>query len=297
MTKNKENTIRMSNPEDKFNKRQFEFLGEAFHKNHNLPGEYIRTIPTEKIKSNGEKREADIAYIVIMPDASFQIINVEDESSRVKTEELRKAYDYKTLFICRHWMPVMTVITTTQPYEKCLKEFKYSQTESLTPHIISLPYDGAWNDLNNMIYRIKKQELFTKSEGLKFISLPRCCKHNQSEAVERICEVLLDMKVENLFTLIELANCMQCMIHKYAKTDEDILRLQEMIGLKELKIKKMTILDEVEARGKAKGEAKGILKGKIEIITELLNDPKNNYTAEELSEKFGINIEQIQKGK
>ena len=53
MTKNKENTIRMSNPEDKFNKRQFEFLGEAFHKNHNLPGEYIRTIPTEKIKSTG----------------------------------------------------------------------------------------------------------------------------------------------------------------------------------------------------------------------------------------------------
>ena len=70
-----------------------------------------------------------------------------------------------------------------------------------------------------------------------------------------------------------------------------------MIGLKELKIKKMTILDEVEAKGEAIGEEKGILKGKIEIITELLNDPKNNYTAEELSEKFGIDIEQIQKGK
>ena len=51
--KNTKDNIRMTNPEDKFNKRQFEFLGEAFHKNHNLPGEFLYTIPTEKIKSTG----------------------------------------------------------------------------------------------------------------------------------------------------------------------------------------------------------------------------------------------------
>ena len=113
MSKNTKDSIRMTNPEDKFNKRQFEFLGEAFHKNHNLPGEFLHTIPTEKIKSTGEKREADIAYLVIMPDASFQIINVEDETSQVKRKELEKAYDYKTLFVCQHWMPVITVITGT----------------------------------------------------------------------------------------------------------------------------------------------------------------------------------------
>ena len=281
----------MTNPEDKFNKRQFEFLGEAFHKNHNLPGEFLYTIPTEKIKSTGEKREADIAYLVIMPDASFQIINVEDETSQVKRKELEKTYDNKTLFVYQHWMPVITVITTTQPPEKCLNEFKFSQTESLKPHIISLPYDGAWNDLN-MIDKIKKQELFTKSEGLKFISLPRCCKTNQTEAIERICEVLLDIKVEEHFTLIELVHCMQW-IHKYAKTDEDILRLQEMIGLKEFKIEKRTILDETRAEGKEKGKEKG----KVEILTELLNDPKNPYTREELSEKFRVSLEQIQNEK
>ena len=202
-------------------------------------------------------------------------------------------------------MPVLTVITTTVPEEKCLKELNFSKSDSFKPCIKSLPYDGAWDDLNMMVDKIKNQELFTKSDGLKFITLPRCCKYNQELAVEKICEVLLDMKVENRFILIELIYCMQCIIHKYAKTDENILRLQEMIGLKELKIERMNILDEMKAEGKIEGKAEGKIEGLVEgenngilkTLNALINDPESKYTIKELSEKFGFSEEEIIKGK
>ena len=114
---------------------------------------------------------------------------------------------------------------------------------------------------------------------------------------------------------------MKCM-KQISKTYEDILRLQEMIGLKELNIKNIEMLDEIRTKGyierkieeyteeyveeymekSVKSYVKEYLKeydkgkeiGKLEVINGLLDDPKNTYTAEELSEKFGINIEQIQ---
>ena len=49
--------------------------------------------------------------------------------------------------------------------------------------------------------------------------------------------------------------------------------------------------------GKLEGKIEGKLEGKLEIITGLLNDPKNPYTAEELSEKFKISLKQIKKRK
>ena len=86
---------------------------------------------------------------------------------------------------------------------------------------------------------------------------------------------------------------MQCLIHKYAKTDDDILRLQEMIGLKEAKIKRMNILDKAEARGEIKGEIKGCLN----ILNALANDSNSRYTVEELADKFGFTVEEILNGK
>ena len=94
---------------------------------------------------------------------------------------------------------------------------------------------------------------------------------------------------------------MQCLIHKYAKTDEDILRLQEMIGLKEAKIERMNILDKAEAkgeiRGEIRGEIKGEIKGSLNILNAWANDPKGGHTVEELADKFGFTVEEILNGK
>lgn len=85
---NDKETIRMPFPEDTFNKRQFPYFGEAFHELHNLPGKYLQTIPTEMPKLGGGNLRGDIAYFVMMDDASIHIINVEDETSKVRKEEL-----------------------------------------------------------------------------------------------------------------------------------------------------------------------------------------------------------------
>ncbi len=113
--------------------------------------------------------------------------------------------------------------------------------------------------------------------------------------------MLPEINVENDFTKFEMIYCMQCLIHKYAKTDEDILRLQEMIGLKEAKIERMNILDKAEAkgeiRGEIRGEIKGEIKGSLNILNAWANDPKGGYTVEELADKFGFTVEEILNGK
>ena len=313
MTEKQKKSIRMSFPEDNFNKRQFPYFGDAFHKLHNLPGEYVHNMATELQKPGGEKVICDVVYLAVLPDGSKFIVNVEDESSKVKLEELKKSYGYKTLLICRHWLPVLTLITTTVPLDKCSKRFHYSETDLFSPRIDSFPDDDAWDNINRMIDKVKDKKVFTKSECLYFITLPRCCKHNQAEAVEKICEILLDIKVEEYFTKIELAYCMECLIHKYAKSEEDILRLQEMIGLDELKVERRTIFDEFKLEGikegkakgklegikegKAKGKLEGIKEGSLAVLNSFANDPECPYTIEQLAKKFGFTVDEISKGK
>ena len=294
MTKKQEESIRMSFPEDTFNKRQFQYFGDAFHEMHNLPGEYLHNLPTELQKPDGGKLECDVVYLATMPDGSKFVVNVEDESSNVRQKELQKAYDYKALLICKHWVPVLSLITTPVPLEKCSKEFYYSKTDFFAPMIDSFPYMGAWKDLNNMIDRIKNNEVFTKTEGLYFITLPRCCKHDQEKAVEKICEVLLDINIEDHFAKIELVYCMQCLIHKYAKTDDDIKRLQKVIGLDDLVAEKRTILDETRLEGEARGKAE-IKQEYLDIFNSL--DSERQYTVEELAGKFGFTADELSKGK
>ena len=106
MTEKQENPVRMPFPEDTFNKRQFPYFGDAFHKIHDLPGEYVCNISTELKKAGGGTVMCDVAYLAKLPDGSKLIINVEDESSRVKQEELEKSYGYKTILVYQHWTPV-----------------------------------------------------------------------------------------------------------------------------------------------------------------------------------------------
>ena len=180
------------------------------------------------------------------------------------------------------------------PLDRCLKEFYYSETDLLTPRIESLPRDGAWDDLNMMIDKVKDKKVFTKRDCLSFITLPRCCKHDQEKAVEKICEVLLDINVEEHFTLIELAYCMECLIHKYAKNDEEIIRLQEMIGLEELKFERRTIFDEVRLETKAETQAED-KQANLDILNSL--NPERQYSVAELALMFGFTPDELNYGK
>ena len=127
-----------------------------------------------------------------------------------------------------------------------------------------------------------------------------------------ICEELLNLKMKDQFVKNELIYSMQCMIHQYAKTEEDILRLEEMIKLKTIMEERSPVLDSMKREGRKEGEIIGRKEGEIigrkegEIIGEergekrgilkVLNDLEkedNNGIVEKLAKKYGYTTEDI----
>lgn len=98
---------------------------------------------------------------------------------------------------------------------------------------------------------------------------------------------------------------MQCVIHKYAKTDEKIKDLEEMIGLRQVMKKRSPVLDAMERQGVLKGRKQGIKigeekgieigeeKGILKVLKDLANDSSNEKTVEELAEKYGYTVDEI----
>ena len=106
---------------------------------------------------------------------------------------------------------------------------------------------------------------------------------------------------------------MQCMIHKYAKTDEKIKDLEEMIGLRQVMKKRSPVLDAMERQGVLKGRKQGIKigeekgikmgeekgieigeeKGILKVLKDLANESSNEKTVEELAEKYGYTVDEI----
>lgn len=107
-------------------------------------------------------------------------------------------------------------------------------------------------------------------------------------------------KAESLHFKMEMTFCSRYIIHKYAETVDDILRLEEVVGLKET-LRFGDLEKEIENRGfvngKAEGKAEGETVGSLSVLKELASDPDCRYTVEELSEKFGFTKEQIINGK
>lgn len=194
--------IRMNNPEDTFMKRQFTYLGEIAHEFFNLPGEYIGSECNEYPNVDGGIPRVDIVYSVKMENGDKFMINIEDETSNVNENTLKKSYNYKNNIYYKTKNPVISVITTTVPVEKCLNGLWISLTDLFTHFIISLPDDNAWKRLNIMLDKARKE-------------------------------------------------------------------------------------------GIAIGEKKGIDKGTLRVLNQLVNDFTNNYSVEQLAEKFGYSVEEI----
>ncbi|MBR0058155.1 MAG: hypothetical protein IJP99_02325 [Methanobrevibacter sp.] len=175
---------RMNNPEDTFMKRQFTYLGDIAHEFYNLPGKYIGSECNEYPNVDGGIPRADIVYEVRMKDGSIFMINIEDETSYVNVNTLKKSYNYKINIYYKTKNPVISVITTTLPEDKCLNELWISPTDLFKPFVITLHDENAWKKLNTLIDKAKKQEEFSDIEGLELINLPRFCSENHQKAIE-----------------------------------------------------------------------------------------------------------------
>ena len=89
---------------------------------------------------------------------------------------------------------------------------------------------------------------------------------------------------------------MQCMIHQYAKTEKDIIRLEEMINLKTIMEERSPVLDSMKREGEKIGEERGRKEGEKIGILKVLNDLEkegNNGIVEKLAKKYGYTTEDI----
>ena len=153
---------------------------------------------------------------------------------------------------------VISVITTTEPLEKCLKEMKINKTKILKPIIISFPKFEGVEKLKTIKKRTKKGEIFNEEEAIEIIFLIKMFRENHKEILEEVCELFSKMKVEDPDFKERMKFCMQCIIHKYAETIYDINRLEKVIG--------MTIKyeDHIEKQ-REEGRIEVKLEGKLEL--------------------------------
>ena len=106
-------------------------------------------------------------------------------------------------------------------------------------------------------------------------------KKDNELILEEVCKLLSQMKVEDLEFRENMKICMQCVIHKYAKTIEDIQRLEEVIKL----TRKFETYEETLTRiGKEEGIEQGIEQGRKQGIEE--EKRKNEKEKEEMAKKL-----------
>ena len=213
---------RMNNPEDQLIKRMIVYFGERIHNYLKIPGKFEHNCSNEYPGPDGEKR-IDVCYIICLNDKR-QLVDLEDESSRVNDETLKKIIHYSRNIECGRNIPVVSVITTTVPLEKCLKEMKISETKILKPIIISFPEFDGEEKLENLRNKINNGKIIDEMEALDLLFITKMFKKDNELILEEVCELLSKMKVEDLEFKENMKICMQCVIHKYAKTIEDIQR-------------------------------------------------------------------------
>ena len=89
---------------------------------------------------------------------------------------------------------------------------------------------------------------------------------------------------------------MQCMIHQYAKTEKDIIQLEEMINLKTIIEERSPVLDSMKREGEKIGRKEGEKIGEKRGILKVLNDLEKDVDkdiVEKLAKKYGYTKEDI----
>ena len=266
---------RMNNPEDQLIKRMIVYFGERIHNYLKIPGKFKHNCSNEYPGPDGEKR-IDVCYIICLNE-KHQLVDLEDESSRVNDETLKKIIHYSRNIECGRNIPVVSVITTTVPLDKCLKEMKISETKILKPIIISFPEFDGEEKLENLRNKVNNGKIIDEMEALDLLFITKMFKKDNDLILEEVCELLSKMKVEDLEFKENMKICMQCVIHKYAKTIEDIQRLEKVIEL----TRKFETYEETLTRI---GKEEGIEQGRKQGIEQ--EKRKNQKEKEEMAKKL-----------
>ena len=128
---------------------------------------------------------------------------------------------------------VISVITTPRLVKESLITVGLSPTTYTDVIVISYStFDGS-ETLSTMGKKINDKDVLTNVEGMALVMIPKMFTSGNAEILEEVCVLLKKAKIEDEFFKYELVLEMRCMIHIYAETLADIVRLEEVIGLQE----------------------------------------------------------------
>ena len=145
--------------------------------------------------------------------------------------------------------------------------------------------------LNTMKTKIGSEEVLTKVEAMNLIMIPKMFTSNQDVVLEDVCEFLPKLKLDDEEFKLELIFEMRCVIHKYAKTLDDINRLEEVIGLQEAVTAKQfqdqKLINQGITRGRVQGAFEIVLNAKkilgIENALKICDFTKEELETEKLN--------------
>ena len=269
---------RIDKPDDLRFKRQVLFAGCEIHGFYNMPGRFISPGVNELPTLLNQHSRTDATFIVNI-DGEKNLFSVEDESIIVDENAINKSYKYNKILSDFFKGNVVSYIVTPQPLNKCCKLICPCENVFFKPNLISLTsnYNGE-EVLNTLTNRILKQGcVLSKKEALTIVMLPRMFQENHEEILEKACLLLKKVKIEDMKFKSELILEMQCTIHKYAKTDEDILRLEEVIGMHKIEgisdYPDNWHLDEFYnmgySKGLSEGESNGFSNGELSMALKI----------------------------
>lgn len=283
-------TERMSHPEDVLTQRTASNLGEILHEYYKLPGEYLRPANNEFYDSEGNKLRVNGVYYAIENGKEF-IVNIEDKSS-IDNKTLKETLITNTAIRIAEEADVLSVISTSLPLKKIPnKDFKYGSLR-LIPTIISFGEKDGCKKLTEIERKISCDYDLSSFEVLDLIFLTRMFEEEQLEILEKSCELFSKIRISNPHLRYELARCMECVIHEYAKDLEEINRLVDMIEINKAYKPRDEIIHKAQRIGKLEGRLEERLQGRLEIAQKFAR----KYDIDEVAEISGFSKDQILNG-
>lgn len=288
----KNTTKRMDKPLDSLAKRQAAYAGDIIHQFFDLPGEYLCPLVNEYPDAAGSLPRVDSSYLAKIEEKTI-VVNREDESGIVGDETLEKINNYRINLEYATKLPVMSVVTSDKRPSFSLDAIERSPTLTCRP--IERVYSelGDIQTLNTLKSKILDNEVLSNVDGMTLVMLPRFIQENREIVLEEVCELLKLVKIENKFFKLELIYQMKCIIHKYAKTLKDIIRLEEVIGLQQAMSAMDYQMQAINDQGVKKGMAKGIEKGEFNMALRI----KEKLGIEKALELSDFSREELESGK
>lgn len=279
-----ENRKKNGQTNDTLVKRQASFAGDVMHEFHGFPGTNAGPCMNEYPNVDGGVPRTDATYYVNYHGQKF-VMNWEDESKEVDENVIQKSNKYRRNLEYIFKTEVISAITTIQPLKEHKLKYIHSPTFSFDPIIISYPEWNGSERLSTITTKIEDEKVLSKVEAMNLIMIPKMFTENQDIILEKVCELLPKLRIEDSDFKLELVLEMRCIIHKYAKTLNDINRLEGVIGLQEVitakQFQDQKLIDQGIAQGIEQGAFEMAIKFKkalgIETVTKI-----SQFTKEEL---------------